>query len=201
VLITQSLWMKTAVFWDITSCRLVEVYQCFRGVYSIHHQEDRPTAQNIPEESHLHTRCSHNLKSHQSLLIFLTFFCLRQCLLFPFFLHCWEHMFWKRIFTFRKGFAYKLHLVCSKVLHLHIGRDIRLSRITDLCKCCNFLYLVPLPSLITAAECQRQTCNGMHANKKEDQYAVWFLTAPRKKRDPKMRPLKKGLYYTGFFVS
>jgi hypothetical protein len=28
------------VFWDVVPCSLVEVYQCFRGVYCIHYQGD-----------------------------------------------------------------------------------------------------------------------------------------------------------------
>jgi hypothetical protein len=32
--------MKMAVFWVVTSCRLVWVYQCFRVLYCLHHQGD-----------------------------------------------------------------------------------------------------------------------------------------------------------------
>jgi hypothetical protein len=32
--------MKMAVFWVVAPCRLVEVYQCFRGACCLHHQGD-----------------------------------------------------------------------------------------------------------------------------------------------------------------
>jgi hypothetical protein len=34
--------ISMAVFWVVAPCRLVEVYQCFRGACCLHHQGDRP---------------------------------------------------------------------------------------------------------------------------------------------------------------
>jgi hypothetical protein len=39
--------MKMALFWVVATCSLVEVYQLFRGVCSLHNQGDGP------EDSHL----------------------------------------------------------------------------------------------------------------------------------------------------
>jgi hypothetical protein len=52
--------MKIVVFWDAEPCSLVDIDQCFRGTYCLHHHQC-----NIPEDSHLHTHCHENLKSHQ----------------------------------------------------------------------------------------------------------------------------------------
>jgi hypothetical protein len=64
--------MKMAVFWVVTPCRLVEVYQRLRGTYCLHHQdlialmmEATSTSETLvnfyqttrrynPEDSHLH---------------------------------------------------------------------------------------------------------------------------------------------------
>jgi hypothetical protein len=32
--------LKTAVFWDVASCSLVDVYRRFRGVWCLHHEDD-----------------------------------------------------------------------------------------------------------------------------------------------------------------
>lgn len=32
--------MKMAVFWNVASCDLVEVYGCFKGACRLHHQGD-----------------------------------------------------------------------------------------------------------------------------------------------------------------
>jgi hypothetical protein len=69
--------VKTAVFWDVTPCSLVEVDQHFRGAYSLHltllmktvHTPEtlvnfyQTTWCNIPEDSLLRTCHHENLKS------------------------------------------------------------------------------------------------------------------------------------------
>jgi hypothetical protein len=60
--------MKMTVFWDVAVCNFIEVGQCFRGVYCLHHQALKMEAvstsetsvnlyeitwHNIPEDSHL----------------------------------------------------------------------------------------------------------------------------------------------------
>jgi hypothetical protein len=37
--------IKMAVFWVVAPCRLLQVYQLFRGLYCLHHQGDRPEVQ------------------------------------------------------------------------------------------------------------------------------------------------------------
>jgi hypothetical protein len=32
--------MKMAVFWDLAPCSLVDINQCFRGAYFLHHHPD-----------------------------------------------------------------------------------------------------------------------------------------------------------------
>jgi hypothetical protein len=39
--------MKMAVFWFVTSCGLVEVYQCFRGTCCLHHGPDDAGSQDL----------------------------------------------------------------------------------------------------------------------------------------------------------
>jgi hypothetical protein len=69
-----------AVFWVVAPCSLVEVYHCFRGACRLHHWGTlmteaartsemsvnfyQTTRHNNPEDSHLHTQCHENLKSH-----------------------------------------------------------------------------------------------------------------------------------------
>jgi hypothetical protein len=73
--------MKTAVFWIVAPCRLIEVYGRFRGAYCRAMMEAalmmktvstsetsvnfyQTTRRNNSEDSHLHTRRRENLKSH-----------------------------------------------------------------------------------------------------------------------------------------
>jgi hypothetical protein len=63
--------MKIANLWVVTSCSLVEVYQCFRGTCYLHSQGSETlvkfyqTRQHInPEDSHLHT--TNTTKKHSS---------------------------------------------------------------------------------------------------------------------------------------
>jgi hypothetical protein len=70
--------MKMAVFWDVAPCSLVKTDGSFRGAYCLHHCPDDGGSKhlwnigqflsdymcNIPEDSHLHTHCCENLKSH-----------------------------------------------------------------------------------------------------------------------------------------
>jgi hypothetical protein len=65
-----------AIFWDITPCRLVWVYQLTRSLYCLHHQGDDDSGTETlvdsyqsaerynPENSHLCTNCLQNLKSY-----------------------------------------------------------------------------------------------------------------------------------------
>jgi hypothetical protein len=46
---------KMAVFWVVTQCSLVEVYQRFRGPWCLHLQGDRPTRRFFPEVVYLST--------------------------------------------------------------------------------------------------------------------------------------------------
>jgi hypothetical protein len=75
--------LKMTVFWDVAPCSLVEVYECLRGAYCVHHQGDEATSTTeklvkfyqtawcrIPEDSHLHACHCENLKSHPSTLFF-----------------------------------------------------------------------------------------------------------------------------------
>jgi hypothetical protein len=39
--------MKMAIFWVVTVCSLVEVYQCFRGTCCLHHQADDEGSTNV----------------------------------------------------------------------------------------------------------------------------------------------------------
>jgi hypothetical protein len=63
---------KMAVYWVVAPCSLVEVYQRFRGPCCLHHQDDDETLVNFyrttrcynPEDSHLRTHHSENLKSY-----------------------------------------------------------------------------------------------------------------------------------------
>jgi hypothetical protein len=74
------------VFWDVASCSLVEIYRRFRGTCCLHQGDPlialmmevanssetsvnlgQTTWRNIREDSHLHSRCRENLKSHQIL--------------------------------------------------------------------------------------------------------------------------------------
>jgi hypothetical protein len=66
--------LKTSVLWNIV-CSQVGVYRRFRGGCCLHHQDDvmdyktsatsvnsyRTTRIDVPEESHLYTRCCYNL--------------------------------------------------------------------------------------------------------------------------------------------
>jgi hypothetical protein len=58
--------MMMTIFWDVTSCSLVEVNQRFRNACCRHHQGDyrQTTRRNMPEDSHLHIRHRENLISH-----------------------------------------------------------------------------------------------------------------------------------------
>jgi hypothetical protein len=67
--------LKTAVFWVVALCSLVEVYQRCRGAFCLHNQGDHSTSEtsvnfylttwhNNPEDRHLHIRRRENLKSH-----------------------------------------------------------------------------------------------------------------------------------------
>jgi hypothetical protein len=70
-----------ANFWVVAVCSLAEVYRRFRGTYFLHYQDDefhrtsetsvnyQTTRRNNLEDSHLHTRCRENLKSHNCWLI------------------------------------------------------------------------------------------------------------------------------------
>jgi hypothetical protein len=33
-----------AIFWDVASCSLVDIYRPVRGAYYLHHQSDHPTS-------------------------------------------------------------------------------------------------------------------------------------------------------------
>jgi hypothetical protein len=70
-----------AVVWVVAPCSLVEVYQRFRGTCCLHHQSDEMEAARTsetlvnfyhttrrynPEDSHLRTRGSENLKSYDT---------------------------------------------------------------------------------------------------------------------------------------
>jgi hypothetical protein len=50
-----------AVFWVVAPCRLVEVYQRFRGPCCLHHQGDESLQ---PRRQHLRTHRRENLKSY-----------------------------------------------------------------------------------------------------------------------------------------
>jgi hypothetical protein len=87
--------LKMAVFWVVAPCRLVEVYRRFRDASCLYHQgDDRPasiialmmeaastsetsvnfyqtTRRYNPEDSHLHTRRRENLKSYNTMLIYV----------------------------------------------------------------------------------------------------------------------------------
>jgi hypothetical protein len=66
------------VFWVVVPCRLVEVYQRFRGTCCLHYQGDETSARTSetlvnfyqttrrynPEDSHLHTHSRENLESY-----------------------------------------------------------------------------------------------------------------------------------------
>jgi hypothetical protein len=65
--------MKTAVFWAVTPCSLVEVYQHFRAIIALM-MEALSTSETLlnfyqttlrynPKDSHLHTRHRENLNS------------------------------------------------------------------------------------------------------------------------------------------
>jgi hypothetical protein len=79
-----------AIFWVVAPCRLVEVYQRFRGTFCLHHQDDHllialmmeaartfETLENFyqttrrynPEDSHLRTNRRENLKSYYTTLL------------------------------------------------------------------------------------------------------------------------------------
>jgi hypothetical protein len=64
-----------AVFWDTAPCTLADIDRRFRGAYCLHRQGDliasetsvnihQATRRNNPEDSHLHSHCRENLKSH-----------------------------------------------------------------------------------------------------------------------------------------
>jgi hypothetical protein len=71
----QLIGTKMAVFWVVTPCSLVEVYQRFRGPCCLHHQGDssfetlvnfyQTTWRYNPEDRHLRTNRRENLKSYQ----------------------------------------------------------------------------------------------------------------------------------------
>jgi hypothetical protein len=81
--------MKTAVFWVVAPCSLVEVCQCFRVSCCLHHQDDellitlmeaarssemlanfyQTTRRYNPDDSHLRTHRHENLKSYCFLLL------------------------------------------------------------------------------------------------------------------------------------
>jgi hypothetical protein len=52
-----------AVFWVVAPCSLVEVYRRFRDASENFYPT---TGRNNPEDSHFHTRCRENLKSHKT---------------------------------------------------------------------------------------------------------------------------------------
>jgi hypothetical protein len=71
--------IKMTVFWDVAPCSLAEVYSLFRGVFdeialmmeAVRTSETsanfyQTTRRNIPEDSHLHTRCRENLISQHN---------------------------------------------------------------------------------------------------------------------------------------
>jgi hypothetical protein len=81
-----------AVFWFVAPCRLVSVYQRFRGLYCLHHQVDewtfalmmepvqtsetfvnshQSTRRYKPEDSHLHSHRRENLKSYNPKVLYL----------------------------------------------------------------------------------------------------------------------------------
>jgi hypothetical protein len=77
--------LKMAVFWVIVPCSLVQAYRHFRGACCLHHQGDHPemsvnfyqtTWRTNPEDSHLHTCCHENLKSHLWFLFIAPFPCI-----------------------------------------------------------------------------------------------------------------------------
>jgi hypothetical protein len=71
--------MKMAVFWVVTPCSLVGIYQCLRGTCTsiiwvmMEAARTSETLVNFyqttwhynPEDSHLHTHCRENLKSYK----------------------------------------------------------------------------------------------------------------------------------------
>jgi hypothetical protein len=78
-----------SVFRDIPPCSLVEVGRRFGGVYSLHHHHpdtsvspDETKRHSVTEDSHFNTRHRENLKSHQVVSYFNTFWwfaCEAQC--------------------------------------------------------------------------------------------------------------------------
>jgi hypothetical protein len=55
--------MKMAVFWVVATCRMVWVYQHFRGLYCLHHH-GQSTQRYNSQDGHLHSHHRENLKSH-----------------------------------------------------------------------------------------------------------------------------------------
>jgi hypothetical protein len=80
---SQAETMTKTVFWVVATCCLVQIYRRFRGAYCLHNQGNdecsehlwnvgklpytcKTTRRNNPEDSHLHTSRSENLKSHEA---------------------------------------------------------------------------------------------------------------------------------------
>jgi hypothetical protein len=74
--------LKMTVFWDIVPFSLVEIDQCFALVVEAVNTSEmsvsfyKTTQHNIPEDSHLHTRCCENLKSYMIQSYFHLLLCL-----------------------------------------------------------------------------------------------------------------------------
>jgi hypothetical protein len=56
--------LKNTIFWDLSSCSLVDVCRCFGGTYCLHLQGQRVSwaskqylPHDIPEDSNLHSHC------------------------------------------------------------------------------------------------------------------------------------------------